>query len=289
MNGLIKATPILFVLLWSSAFIGAKFGLPFTDPLTFMFLRFGTVVAIFALLSLLFRATWPRKPSDFGHIALVGFLVQTLYLSGTFIALDRGVSVGLVALILGLQPLLTAIFLNSVSTHKILNQQWIGITLGFGGLVFIVWDQLKANDVDPLGIILVSFGVCSITLGTLYQRHFCRNMNLLTGNTIQAAVAMVLTGIGAWLFEELRVDWNLKFLGALIWMIFIVSLGAHTLLLFMLKQNRASNVAALFYLTPPTAAIMAYFMFGEVLAISSIFGMLVTVIGVALVIQRNID
>jgi drug/metabolite transporter (DMT)-like permease len=283
----LKIAPALFVVLWSSAFVGAKFGLPYTEPLAFMSLRFVSVTAVFLLLSILFNASWPKSWREAGHIAFVGLLIQALYLSGTFIALDRGASVGVVALILGLQPILTVLIVSALPGGRVSLIQWLGIILGFGGLILVLWPKLDIGEVDATALIVVTLGVCFITVGTLYQRRFCSGMDMLSGNVIQAAVAASVTGFGAWVFEDMRVDWDLRFIGALAWMVVVVSLGAHTLLLLMLRQSQATKVASLFYLTPPTAAIMAYFMFDERLTILALAGMAVTVFGVALVVRER--
>jgi drug/metabolite transporter (DMT)-like permease len=282
-----KAAPALFVLLWSSAFVGAKYGLPFTEPLTFMCLRFACVTAVFFVLSVLFNASWPKSWCEVGHIALVGLLVQALYLSTTFIALDRGASVGVVALILGLQPVLTVLIVSALPTGRVTARQWLGVILGFGGLILVLWRKVDIGEIDATALTMVSIGVCFITIGTLYQRRFCSSMNMLSGNVIQAAVAASVTGLGAWAVEDMRVDWDPRFLGALAWMVIVVSLGAHTLLLLMLRRNHVTKVASLFYLTPPTAAVMAYFMFDERLAMLAVVGVAVTVLGVALVVRER--
>ena len=283
----LKIAPALFVVLWSSAFIGAKFGLPYTEPLTFMSLRFVSVTGIFLFLSVLFNAPWPKSLREVGHIAFVGLLIQALYLSGTFIALDRGASVGVVALILGLQPVLTVLIVSALPGGRVSLKQCLGIILGFGGLILVLWQKLDIGEGDTTALIVVTLGVCFITIGTLYQRRFCSSMDMLSGNVIQAAVAASVTGFGAWVFEDMRVDWDLRFIGALAWMVVVVSLGAYTLLLLMLRQSHATKVASLFYLTPPTAAVMAYYLFDERLTILALAGTAVTVFGVALVVRKK--
>jgi drug/metabolite transporter (DMT)-like permease len=283
----LKIAPALFVVLWSSAFIGAKFGLPYTEPLTFMSLRFVSVTGIFLFLSVLFNAPWPKSLREVGHIAFVGLLIQALYLSGTFIALDRGASVGVVALILGLQPVLTVLIVSALPGGRVSLKQCLGIILGFGGLILVLWSKLDMGEGDTMALIVVTLGVCFITIGTLYQRRFCSSMDMLSGNVIQAAVAASVTGFGAWVFEDMQIDWDLRFIGALAWMVVVVSLGAHTLLLLMLRQSHATKVASLFYLTPPTAAVMAYYLFDERLTILALAGMAVTVFGVALVVREK--
>jgi drug/metabolite transporter (DMT)-like permease len=283
----LKIAPALFVVLWSSAFIGAKFGLPYTEPLTFMSLRFVSVTGIFLFLSVLFNAPWPKSLREVAHIAFVGLLIQALYLSSTFIALDRGASVGVVALILGLQPVLTVLIVSALPGGRVSLKQCLGIILGFGGLILVLWQKLDIGEGDTTALIVVTLGVCFITIGTLYQRRFCSSMDMLSGNVIQAAVAASVTGFGAWVFEDMQIDWDLRFIGALAWMVVVVSLGAHTLLLLMLRQSHATKVASLFYLTPPTAAVMAYYLFDERLTILALAGMAVTVFGVALVVREK--
>ena len=284
-NSFTKAAPALFVLLWSSAFIGAKFGLPFSEPLTFIFLRFVCVAAIFLFLSLLFKANWPGTWMQFAHIAFVGLLMHAFYLNCTFIALDYGVPISLAALIYGLQPIITLFIVSFLFHSHISSAQWAGVFLGFLGLILVLYDKLAFNEAKLVPVLILVFGLFCITTGTIYQRRFCSAMNLLTGNFIQVFVGGVVTGIAAFYFESMIVTWNISFITALIWMILIVSLGAHTLLLFMLQQNQVAKVSSLLYLTPPTASVMAYFMFDELLSALAIAGVGVTVIGVALIMH----
>ena len=284
-NSFTKAAPALFVLLWSSAFIGAKFGLPFAEPLTFIFLRFVFVAVIFLFLSLLFRANRPGTWMQFTHIPIVGLLMHAFYLNCTFIALDYGVPISLAALIYGLQPILTLFIVSFLLHSHISSTQWAGVFLGFLGLILVLYDKLGFDTTKLIPVLILVFGLFCITVGTIYQRKFCSAMNLLTGNFIQVFVGGVVTGIAAFYFESMIVTWNISFIVALIWMILIVSLGAHTLLLFMLQQNQVAKVSSLLYLTPPTASVMAYFMFDELLSVVAIAGVGVTVIGVALIMH----
>ena len=286
-NSFTKAAPLLFVLLRSSAFIGAKFGLPFSEPLTFIFLRFVFVAAIFLFLSLLFKASWPGTWMQFTHIALVGLLMHAFYLNCTFIALNYGVPISLAALIYGLQPILTLFIVSFLLHSHISPAQWAGVFLGFLGLIFVLYDKLGFNETQLAPVLILVFGLFCITIGTIYQRKFCNAMSLLTGNFIQVFVGGVVTGIAAFYFESMIVTWNISFIGALIWMVLIVSLGAHTLLLFMLQQNQVAKVSSLLYLTPPTASVMAYFIFNEPLSVLAIAGVGVTVIGVALIMHGS--
>ena len=288
MRGLASAAPALFVILWSSAFVGARYGLPHAEPLTFLATRFAFVTAVLACCALAARAPWPRDPAAWGHIALVGFLVQGVYLAGTFVAIDLGVPVGLVALILGLQPVLTMAWTwaRGGSDGGVTGMQAAGIVLGFAGLVLVLWDRLDPGEVGFLPVLPVIIGLLCISAGTLHQRRYCAGMNLVTGGAIQSATAMLGAGAAAWAFEDMRIDWNADFVGALAWMVIVVSLGAHSLFLFLLRRNQATRVTSLFYLTPPVAAVMAWIMFGETLTTVALAGMAVTVTGVALATRQ---
>ncbi|MAZ98907.1 MAG: EamA family transporter [Rhodospirillaceae bacterium] len=284
-NSFTKVAPIFFVLLWSSAFIGAKFGLPFAEPLTFMFLRFVFVSSLFLFLSLIFKASWPKNWLQVGHIAVVGVLIHALYLNCTFVALSYGAHVAIAALILGLQPALTVLIVSLLPGGHISRFQWLGVFLGLLGLVLVLYDKLELNEANLMPIYILVFGLFCITIGTIYQRRFCSQMDLLTGNFIQVLIGCVISGLAAFSFETMYVLWDIKFIGALLWMIIIVSLGAHTLLLFMLRQNQVATVTSLLYLTPPTAAIMAFFAFDEFLSILAIAGIAVTLFGVSLIVR----
>ena len=282
MAALARAAPALFVLLWSSAFVGAKYGLPHAEPLTFMWLRFVAVTAIFAALALAFRAPWPATWREAGHIAFVGLLVQGIYLSGTFVAIDRGASVGLASLILGLQPVLTVLAASALPGGGAPARQWGGVLLGFAGLVLFLRDKIDLGEAAFANVWPLCAGLLCITAGTMHQRRHCARMNLLTGAALQSAVAMAATGLGAWLLEDMEFTWNADFAGALAWQVVVVSLGAHTLLLFLLRHGEATRVASLFFLVPPTAAGMAFLVFGETLGAAALAGVAITAAGVAL-------
>ncbi len=285
MSWVVRLGPFLFVLLWSSAFVGAKYGLPYAEPLTFMWLRLLLVTGAFLLIGLVLRAPWPRDMRTAGHIGFVGFLVQGLYLSGTFVSLDRGASAGMVSLVLGMQPVLTLGLVSLLSWSRVPLTQCAGVLLGLVGLVLVVHDKLGLGEINAANLSPVGIGLVCITAGTLYQRRFCTGMNLVTGNAIQAAVATVTTGLGALAFETMEIDWNPHFIGALAWQVLVVSLGAHTLLLFMLRNDQALKVSSLFYLTPPTVAVMAFFIFDEMFTAAALLGFTVSVTGVALVVR----
>lgn len=283
------AAPAIFVLLWSSAFIAAKFGLEHVEPLTFMASRFGLVTAIFVAIALITGASWPRSIRGVFDIAVVGFCLHAVYLSSIFIAIHSGMPSALVALITGLQPVLTAVasglFLGEPPTHR----QWLGCFVGFAGMVLVLSDRMSVDGVSLTGLGLSILALVSISVGTLYQKRYATEMNLITGSAIQCATAFLVTLTGAALFESMVLVPAPAFIGAYLWLSLVVSLGAYSLLMTLIKNGQATKVASLFYLVPPTAAVMAYLAFGEEISPVAGIGILVTTIGVALVVfpQRH--
>jgi len=277
--------PALFVLLWSSAFVGAKYGLPDAEPLTFLCLRFALVAAAFAAIAVAMRAPWPKNRRLFGHVALVGALVHGIYLSGVFIAIDRGLPAGMAALIVGLHPVLTALLAGRFLGERVSARQWTGLALGFAGVALVVAERTGLGQLDPTGIAACFVALIAIGLGTVHQKRYATGMNLVTGSAVQNATAFALTGMGALVFESLRIDWTPAFVLALGWLTIVVSLGAFSLLMAMIRAGEATRVVGLFYLVPPTTAVLAWIAFGERIALLGILGIAVAAIGVALVIR----
>jgi drug/metabolite transporter (DMT)-like permease len=285
MNKLVQvASPVIFVVLWSSAFIAAKFGLTHVEPLTFMASRFGLVTAIFVTIALITGARWPKTARGVFDIAVVGFFLHAIYLSSIFIAIHSGMPSALVALVTGLQPVLTAIasglFLGEPPTRR----QWLGCFVGFAGMVLVLSDRMSVDGVSMTGIGLSVLALASISIGTLYQKRYATDMNLITGSAIQCATAFLVTLTGAALFESMVLVFEPAFIGAYLWLSLVVSLGAYSLLMTLIKHGQATKVASLFYLVPPTAAVMAYIAFGEEITLVAGSGIMVTAIGVALVV-----
>ena len=279
------AAPAIFVVLWSSAFIAAKFGLEFVEPLTFMASRFGFVTAIFLAIALITRAPWPKTVRDIINIAVVGLFLYAIYLSSIFSAIHGGMPSALVALITGLQPILIAIasglFLREPPTYR----QWFGCFVGFAGITLVLSDRMSVDGVTMTGFGLSLLALISISIGTLYQKRYAADMNLVTGSAIQCATAFIVTLTGAALFETMVLVPTPAFIGAYLWLSIVVSLGAYSLLMMLIKNGQATKVASLFYLVPPTAAVMAYIAFGEEITLVAGFGILVTAGGVALVVM----
>lgn len=285
----IRITPGVFVLLWSTGFIGAKFGLPYAEPLTFLFIRFGILVALLVPFAFVTRAPWPESWSLAGHVAVTGALVHGGYLGGVFVAISLGVSAGLAALIVGLQPLLTAVVVGPLLGERVSLRQWLGLVLGLGGVVLVVAEKMAGTGIgfDALGIVFAVGALFSITFGTVYQKRFCGGMDLRTGTAIQYMAATVVMGTLAPLFETMEVAWTGEFVFALFWLVFVLSVGAISLLMLMIRRGEVARVASFFYMVPPVTALIAWGMFGERLGVVALAGMALAVIGVALVVSRR--
>jgi drug/metabolite transporter (DMT)-like permease len=278
--------PGLFVVLWSTGFIGAKLGLAYAEPLTFLLLRFIIVAALMLPVLLLVRAPWPGSAEEVAHIAIAGLLLHAGYLAGVYVAIEQGVPAGMVALIAGLQPLLTSAVALPLLGEKVNRRQWLGLFLGLVGVAFVVGDRLAPAGANGAGFAFLA--LLSFTAGTLYQKRYCGKMDLGTGSFIQFTASMVVLSILAPLFENLRVEWNGEFLFALAWLVLVLSLGAISLLLLLIRAGEAFRVASLFYLVPPVTALIAFAAFGEQLGGPALLGMLISAAGVALVTGRAI-
>lgn len=270
------------MLLWSSGFIGAKLGLPYAEPLTFLLIRYLCVIVLLALIATAMAAPWPRDLRQTLHIAASGVLIHALYLGGVFTAIHRGLPAGITALIVGLQPLLTAIGAGVVLAERVSPRQWAGLGLGFVGVALVVAHKTGAVPAAQLGAMMLPalLALLGITLGTLYQKRFCPHFDLRTGSVIQFLASALLTAPFAFAHETMHVTWNPQFLFALGWLVLVLSIGAITLLNLLIRSGSAVNVARLFYLTPPTTAVLAWAIFGETLTGLALGGMVLAVAGV---------
>lgn len=282
----LRLAPALFVVLWSTGFIGAKLGLPFAGPMSFLFTRFALVTVLMLAVSLATGAAWPAGWREAGHIAVVGALLQGIYLGGVFISIAAGVSAGLAALIVGLQPLLTAALAGAMLGEHVSPRQWLGCALGLIGVALVVANKLSFDVHHVFGAASAAVALIGITLGTLYQKRFCSGMDLRSGTVIQNGVAAAIMLAGALLFEGLRITWSGTFAFALVWVVLVLSIGATLLLFILLRRGAAAPVTSLFYLVPPVTALMAFLLFGETLGPAALLGMGLAVLGVALVNRR---
>ena len=279
------AAPAVFVLLWSSGFIFAKLGLSYAEPLTYLSLR---MIAVVALLAIIIALTRPKWPSTAGmvHSALTGLMVHGLYLGGVFVSIENGLSAGLAALIVSLQPVLTSTVANRWLGERVVARQWRGLALGLLGVYLVLQEKTATGGATPLAWAAAVAALIGITVGTLYQKRFGGGMDWRPALGIQYAAAGILFSLGAFAFETRVVHWTPEFLLALGYLIFVLSFGAIWLLYYLIRRAAATRVASLFYLTPPTTALMAWALFGERLAPLALVGMAVCVAGVALVNWR---
>ncbi len=279
--------PAVFVFLWSTGFIGAKLGLPYAEPMTFLALRFGIVVALMLPFALLIRAPWPKSWTEAGHIALAGLLLHGAYLGAVFASIDQGVEAGVSALIVGVQPILVAVAAGPLLGERVTRRQWIGLFLGMLGVIVVVSNKLSLGIGTPFGMALSVFALFGMSAGTLYQKRFCGGMDLRSGSVIQFAATTLLVGGLAFLLETREVVWHADFIIALGWLVFVLSFGAMTLLYILIRRGEAARVSSLFFLVPPCTAVIAWFLFGETLEITALAGMALAMIGVALVNLRR--
>ena len=279
----IGAAPAVFVVLWSTGYMGALYGLPYAEPFTFLFVRFSIVAGLMLLVSLVTRAPWPASWRVAGHAALTGFFMHGVTFMALFLALDRGVPSGVMALIMGLQPLLTAVAAGPLLGERITRRQWLGLVLGLGGMVVVVADKLDVAGADLAGAATATVAVLGITAGTLYQKRHGAAVGMRTGHTLQFAAAAAATGLFSWLFETGEIRWTGEFVFGLAWLVFVLSLGAISLLYTLIRRGAASRLTSLFYLVPPVTAVIGFVLFGETLSALALLGMVISVAGVALV------
>jgi drug/metabolite transporter (DMT)-like permease len=273
-----------FVLLWSTGFIVARYGMPYTDPMTFLTMRFVGVLLLLLPLAIWWRMHWPTWRTS-GHIAVAGLLLHLGYLGGVWTAIKLGMPAGLTALIVGLQPVLTA-FLAARVAEQVSVRQWGGLLLGLGGVAIVLAEKLGFQGVTFAGTMLCVIALLSFTGGTLYQKKFCPMFDLRAGTVIQYAASGVVTAILMLAFEPIEVQWTVPLIGALLWSILPLSIGAMSLWFVLLRQGAATRVSSLMYLTPPTVAVLAWWLFGEALTVWVMLGIAVTVCGVWLVTRR---
>jgi drug/metabolite transporter (DMT)-like permease len=264
--------PGLFVVLWSTGFIGAKLGLPYAEPFTFLSLRFVGVLAILVPLCWVFRAPWPNR-QGFAHMIVAGALMQGGYLGGVFASLHQGMPAGVSALITGLQPVCTAVLGGWLLRERVSARQWLGLALGLAGVGLVVGERIAVQSLTPAAIALSLVALASITLGTIWQKRHGGAIDLRTGAAIQFAAAILVLAPCAFAFESRQVRWSGEFVFALAWLVVVLSFGAVFLLFYLIRHGAATRVASLFYLVPPTTALIAWPLFGESYGIAAAAGM----------------
>ncbi|SMF48286.1 EamA-like transporter family protein [Tistlia consotensis] len=285
--------PAVFVVLWATGFIGAKLGLPYAEPGTFLTLRFLVVVLLMAPLLLVLPDQRLAGWRSAGHVAVVGALMHGVYLGGVFAAIGRGMPAGLASLIVALQPLLTAAVVGPLLGERVRPRQVLGLLLGLLGVGLVLSGKLapggeghlfRGFGLDALAFIVAA--LLGITTATVYQKRFAQHAPLIGGAVVQYLAAALVVGLPALLFESNRVVWSGEFVFAIGWLVLVLSIGAVSLLMLLIRWGEAAKTASLFYLVPPVTAVIAFLLFDERLGPLALAGMAVTVLGVALVVIR---
>ena len=285
--------PAVFVLIWSTGFIVAKFGLPYAPPLTFLVMRYALSIVCFLIWIRFTRARWPSGRQQWLHLTATGVLMHAGYLGGVWVAVKGGMGSGLTALIVGLQPVLTALWLSWAGASdpsnparvQVTPRQWVGLALGLGGLLLVVARKFgTGSEVTALTLGCAVFALFSITVGTLYQKHFVQPTDVRSANAIQLAAALLVTLPFAFMETE-AIVWNAEFMGSMAWSVLALTLGGSSLLYLLIQRGAATSVTSLLYLVPPTTAVMAWLLFGEAITLATVVGTAITALGVSLVVR----
>lgn len=279
-----RAAPVTFVLLWSTGFIGTKYVLGGSEPLTYLGIRMVFVSVLMAGIVAIWRPRWPNR-TEMLHSAAAGLLVHGFYLGGTAVAISHSVPAGLSALIPGLQPILTSTLANRWLGERVTPMQWLGLLLGVAGTILVLQNRSMSGDIG-WGFLASGVSLVSITIGTLYQKRYCTQIDWRSGNLVQFIACAALFWAGAFIFETRAVNWTTEFVLALTWLTVVLSIGSIGLLYWLIRRSAATQVASLFYLVPATTSIMAFILFDERLGVVSIIGMLACAAAV-LVVNRG--
>jgi len=277
--------PAVFVLIWSTGFIVARYGMPYSPPMKFLALRYLLSVVCFGIWAMLARAAFPRGRAQWLHLGVTGVLMHAGYLGGVWAAVKAGMGAGLAALLVSLQPVLTAVWV-SARGGEVRTRQWVGLALGLAGLVLVVWQKLGLGEVHALNLLFAFIALISITAGTLYQKRHVEPCDVRTANLAQLAAAFIVT-LPLAMLETEGMRWNAQLAGSMAWSVLALTLGGSSLLYLLIQRGAATAVTSLLYLVPPTTALMAWVLFGEPITALTVAGVALTAVGVSLVVRNR--
>lgn len=287
MNRLLPFFPAIFVMLWSTGFIGARYAMPHAEPFTFLSLRYALALMILGAVVLLMRAPWPGwRPAS--HAMIAGGLIHGVYLGGVFFAVRHGLNAGIAALIVGLQPVLTTILAASFLGERVQPRHLLGLALGLLGVALVILPKLDGSgDYRLLTLGPVVLSALAISAGSVWQKRFVGGVDLRTGTALQYLGAFVPTLALAWLTETMVLDWTGELVFALVWLVFVLSIGAVFLMLYLIREGAVSSVASLMYLVPGVTAVTAWLLFGETLSPIQLVGLVIAGVGVAAATRKR--
>ncbi|MEO7744971.1 MAG: DMT family transporter [Actinomycetota bacterium] len=279
--------PVAFVLLWSTGFVGARYGLPYAAPFTFLALRLAIAGVLLAGLAAATRSLSALSLQQVRHASVAGLLLHAGYLGGVFFAIADGLPASVAAVVVSLQPLLTAALATRLLDEHLVRRQWVGLGVGVAGVALVLAPGLSAGHgaYAPVAVLACIVALIAGSAGTLWQKRHGDRIPLLTGTAVQYGAAALLLLVLALATEDTSIEWTPRFVVALAWLVVALSLGAILLLLLLLRRGSAASVSSLFYLVPPATALESYLVFGEQLKPLSLLGIGVTAVGVALVLR----
>ena len=288
-EALLRAMPAVFVLIWSTGFIVARYGMPHAPPMKFLAVRYALSFLCFLLWIRISGVRWPQSRGQWAHLAVTGVLMHAVYLGGVWAAVKAGMGAGLSSLIVGLQPVLTAVWL-SASGSRVTGRQWLGLSLGLAGLVLVVsrkFAQGSAGDTaTAFNVALAVLALLAITIGTLYQKRFVQPCDVRSANAVQLLAALAVT-LPLALLESEAMRWNIELAGAMAWSVLGLTLGGSSLLYLLIQRGAAASVTSLMYLVPPTTALVAWVLFSEPVTAVTLAGTALTAFGVSLVVRPS--
>ena len=278
--GWLVAAPVVFLTLWSGGYVAAKIGLPFTEPMTFLSLRFAIVVVFMAVLFILIRPPLPKTGTDWMHLAIVGFLLQSLYFGMCYMAFVSDIAVGTLALILSMQPILVGLIAPRWSGERVGWKRWCGLLLGLAGAGIVIVSRSEIDPPNATSLLYAGLALLGITAGALWEKRFGISHHPVTQNFVGYAAGLIGVLPFMLLLEDMRIDWTPAFVWSLVYLIVGNSLIAVGLLLAMIRAGDVSRVSALFFLVPPLAAMIAWLLLDEAMPPQAWVGMAIAATGV---------